>query len=327
MRWGSIALTICAVAGGAACSFDPAAVSTAYDGGAGETPDASAQAVDASGSADACVPAPAEVCNGIDDTCEGDIDEGFEVGTPCDGADGDLCNEGLVVCDAEGGAICDDSTGDAVELCNTIDDDCDGAIDEGFNLMNDEQNCGMCGNVCAEINGTNTCTGSVCHPSCDAGAFDCNQNPNDGCELLRDDGPMCQTATDVGSVNGDSTSVPITRTGATEEFFKVRIVESLLNASSPLTATITLTTPLGADFDLYVTCASCNDPRGAQSLSGATVDTVSVGRSDGTGDVSFDLYIEVRYFMVDAGVCGDWTLVITGDTVTEERTCDPDEDP
>ena len=34
------------------------------------------------------------------------------------------------------------------ETCNGIDDNCDGQVDEGFDLANDPFNCGICGNVC-----------------------------------------------------------------------------------------------------------------------------------------------------------------------------------
>jgi hypothetical protein len=35
------------------------------------------------------------------------------------------------------------------EVCNGVDDNCDGHIDEGFNLATDAQNCGACGHACA----------------------------------------------------------------------------------------------------------------------------------------------------------------------------------
>lgn len=67
-------------------------------------------------------PAP-EQCNGIDDDCDGDIDNGFRLGEACDGPDKDLCVDDIITC-----AGC--STGsDNPESCNGVDDDCNGIVD------------------------------------------------------------------------------------------------------------------------------------------------------------------------------------------------------
>ncbi|GMV38666.1 MAG: hypothetical protein AMXMBFR64_03820 [Myxococcales bacterium] len=77
-------------------------------------------------------PAGVEVCNGVDDDCDGDTDEGFGAGEPCDGHDDDLCADGVIVCKG-GWVACDEAPGPGhVELCNWLDDDCDGDTDEGY---------------------------------------------------------------------------------------------------------------------------------------------------------------------------------------------------
>jgi hypothetical protein len=64
-----------------------------------------------------------EICNGIDDDCDGETDEGFNLGAACDGPDTDLCNDDVVVC---GG--CSQGANN-VETCNGKDDNCNGTID------------------------------------------------------------------------------------------------------------------------------------------------------------------------------------------------------
>ena len=89
-------------------------------------------------------PAAMETCNEIDDDCDGEIDEDLVLGTYYDG-DGDGHgdpNMPSTSCHDEEGYVfynddCDDSNPEIrpyqQELCNEIDDDCDGEIDEGAN--------------------------------------------------------------------------------------------------------------------------------------------------------------------------------------------------
>ena len=48
------------------------------------------------------------------------------------------------------------------ELCNEIDDDCDGLVDEETDLVSDPDNCGSCGNRCVLPNVDTTCEASAC---------------------------------------------------------------------------------------------------------------------------------------------------------------------
>ena len=93
-------------------------------------------------------PAATEVCNGIDDDCDGDLDDAdatLDASTtttesPDDDNDGYGDPSGtLTACDLPAGYVtdngdCDDTAAAvnpaATEVCNDIDDDCDGAIDD-----------------------------------------------------------------------------------------------------------------------------------------------------------------------------------------------------
>ena len=53
-----------------------------------------------------------------------------------------------------------------VETCNEADDDCDGMVDEDFNLDADPANCGSCGARCQEPNTAGTCSAGQCSYAC-----------------------------------------------------------------------------------------------------------------------------------------------------------------
>ena len=93
---------------------------------------------------EACVPEDFESCDGVDNTCEGDIDEGCDCvlgdREECFSADPELigvgvCVAGTRVCDATGQwSDCDGEVLPGAEICNLKDDDCDGAVDEDQGL-------------------------------------------------------------------------------------------------------------------------------------------------------------------------------------------------
>ena len=140
----------------------------------------------------------AETCNGIDDDCDGPTDEGLGVGTACDGADGDLCAEGMMICAAAGGGtVCSDLTSDTVETCDGADDDCDGATDEGFDLG---MPCdGADSDACIE--GTITCAGDG-----SATCSDLTVSTVEVCNGLDDD---CRNGADDGFAVGGSCSAGV----------------------------------------------------------------------------------------------------------------------
>ncbi len=64
-----------------------------------------------------------ELCNGLDDDCDGAIDNGFGIGEACDGPDGDFCFDDVMTCNG-----CSEGP-DVLEVCNGVDDNCNGTID------------------------------------------------------------------------------------------------------------------------------------------------------------------------------------------------------
>jgi hypothetical protein len=100
---------------------------------------------DCDDAADMVNPAATEVCNGVDDDCDGDLDEDSAVDAQTwhSDADGDGFGDPSLVrvaCVAPvefvaDGTDCDDANlainPDATEICNRLDDDCDGRTDDG----------------------------------------------------------------------------------------------------------------------------------------------------------------------------------------------------
>ncbi|MBW2462317.1 MAG: MYXO-CTERM sorting domain-containing protein [Deltaproteobacteria bacterium] len=119
-----------------------------------------------------------ETCDGIDNDCDGTIDEGFDV---------DM--DGVTSCDGD----CDDSAEGtypgATDECDGVDNDCDGTIDPACACTDGlSRDCGINVGECAL--GTQSCTGgrwSGCAgftgPSdevCDGADQDCNGAVDDG---------------------------------------------------------------------------------------------------------------------------------------------------
>ena len=99
----------------------------------------------------------AEACNGEDDTCDGQTDEGLGLGDACAAGVGACQVEGAVVCDGAGGTTCDAQPGaPTAETCDGVDEDCNGTVDDGLGVG---EPCGVGVGACAAA-GQQVCDGA-----------------------------------------------------------------------------------------------------------------------------------------------------------------------
>jgi hypothetical protein len=148
------------------------------------TGNASADGNDGPVDTGSCTPS-AELCNGLDDDCDGQIDNGNpESGQPCQTGNAGVCAAGVTTCEA-GALACAPSMSASAEVCDGLDNDCNGQIDDGVG-GGQACNTGMPG-ICAD--GQTSCAnGSVeCIPvtgpqaeSCNGVDDDCNGQVDNG---------------------------------------------------------------------------------------------------------------------------------------------------
>lgn len=120
-----------------------------------------------------------EICNGIDDDCDGIVDEGpgedgnenaiAGVGNRC--SDGNAaCETGIRICDPNRGVICQ-IDGDLLDnTCDGVDDDCNGLVDD--DVANLRVACAVGKGVCLQLGIT------TCDPGNPAAPTICNAQPD-----------------------------------------------------------------------------------------------------------------------------------------------------
>ena len=129
-----------------------------------------------------------ELCNDIDDNCDGVVDNGLGLGNDCNVGLGACYAEGVLACGADGSVVCAvPVVSPAAELCNGVDDDCDGVADNGLGLgeacVSGIGACETAGELACAGDGTVTCLAAVPAPTPEA----CN-GLDDDCDGSADEG-------------------------------------------------------------------------------------------------------------------------------------------
>jgi hypothetical protein len=130
-----------------------------------------------------CIP-DVEVCDGKDNDCDGNVDDGTTTSCyegPSGTVDVGLCRAGQRYCvNGTPAGDCLLQVVPQAETCNGGDDDCDGQVDEGLPLDSDPNNCGACGNRCLS---TQQCKNGACIWSSESS---CENNVDDDQDGAKD---------------------------------------------------------------------------------------------------------------------------------------------
>jgi uncharacterized repeat protein (TIGR01451 family)/MYXO-CTERM domain-containing protein len=199
-----------------------------------------------------CVPSGVEICDGFDNDCNGDVDEGFGAGEPCSAGVGGCEVSGMMVCDSPDSVACDAVPNEPTEeVCDGIDNNCDGVGDDCSCSVDSDCGDAMSGQVCEP---------DICIPGCRG------VNGN-GCPI----GQMCTSMDEtVGQCVPDGTG-----TGGSDSASGTGDSVSASGTGDSVSASATDTTPTEGS-------ASATDTDSASATDSST-DSNSAGSLDDEG--------------------------------------------
>ncbi len=272
------------------------------------------------GTPQTCVPLmppdPNEDCDGTDDNCNGMVDEGCTCvnGTtqPCyTGPNGTqnvgACVGGTQTCVGGQWGACNGQVTPGSEICDAVDQDCDGNIAEG---------------TCNIPNAVSSCSGGggCSITGCNQGFSNCDASQANGCETQHTGYSNASPGEYLGAYAADAfygflcdgggtcEGPVVTRTGTRGRYFNIEADEA--SSCCAYTAMrFELQVPAGADYDLYVSGNGCFADPGWQSLNGTgQTESIVIWCDDDCGgaDNSFNVNVEVRHY--SGASCQPWTL-------------------
>jgi hypothetical protein len=170
-----------------------------------QTSTCSGQTVCVSGSRVCVTASTEEVCDGVDNDCDQQVDES-PLADPLPGL-GELCGTapqlgkcqlGTYTAFSSGSFICSGEVGPSTEVCNGIDDDCDGQIDDGVTPADvcSAVRKNVCGGTTQCINGTATCVFTPGQEVCNGIDDDCDGQTDEG--TLPQIGQPCGNVQQIG---------------------------------------------------------------------------------------------------------------------------------